>query len=106
MDTPLQDILAELRARFVALYGERLDRLVVYGSQARLQATSESDIDVLVVLHGPVVCGAEIARTEELVAALSLDHDVVIACVFVATEEFAQGRSPFLRNVQRQGVPV
>ena len=47
-------ILAELRRRFDALYGERLLRMVLYGSQARGDAEPGSDIDVLVVLAGHV----------------------------------------------------
>ena len=32
------------------LYGEQLDKIVLFGSQARGDATPESDIDILIVL--------------------------------------------------------
>ena len=54
MHGTLHTILAELRGRFEVLYGSRLLHLVLYGSQARDDATPDSDIDVLVVLQGPV----------------------------------------------------
>jgi predicted nucleotidyltransferase len=54
MNEKLQTILTELRRRFEALYGERLVRMVLFGSQAREDAELGSDIDVLVVLKGPV----------------------------------------------------
>jgi uncharacterized protein len=47
-------ILAQLRTGLEALYGPRLVHLLLYGSQARREATAESDIDVLVVLQGSV----------------------------------------------------
>ena len=99
-------VLAELRSRFEALYRDRLDRMVLYGSQARGDAEPESDIDVLVVLRGQVSPCDEIARTEHIVADVSLLHDVLIACVFISQEEFECERSPLLLNVRREGVAL
>jgi len=106
MDTQLQAILKELRARFERLYGDRLVTMVLYGSQARGDAEPGSDIDVLVVLRGPVEPCTEIGRTIDDVAGLSLEHDVSIACVFVSEQEYTAGGSPLLLNVRREGVPV
>ncbi len=106
MTPKVQTILAELKQRLTALYGERLVRLVLFGSQARGDATAESDIDTLVVLRGPVNAGEEIRRTSACGAALSLKHDVLVSCVFVSADSFRQEQSPLLLNVRREGVAV
>jgi hypothetical protein len=41
-----------------------------------------------------------------MTADLSLKHDVVVSCVFMAEEEFERRQGPFLRNVRREGVVV
>ena len=90
MNPKIRDILAELRRQFEVLYGERLVKMVLYGSQARGDAESGSDIDVLVVLQGSVNPGEEIAATGEIVAELSLRFNEVVSCVFMEEERFVR----------------
>ena len=106
MPEHLAPILAELRRRLEALYGPRLVRLVLFGSQARGDAESGSDIDVLVVLEGQVKAGEEIERAGGIIADLSLDYDEVIACVFIDRKRYEREQSPLMLNVRREGVAV
>lgn len=104
MEAKIQTIISELYSHLQAFYGSRLVKMVLFGSQARGDASPGSDIDVLVVLRGPVNQGEEIARTGEIVAELSLRFDEVISCVFMDQERFAERNGPFLRNVRREGI--
>jgi len=106
MDAQLLTILTELRRRFEAFYGERLVQILLFGSQARGDATAGSDIDVLIVLKGSLNPGDEITRTGELTASLSLQYDVVISRIFVSDGQFHDEQSPLLLNVRREGIPV
>ncbi|HEX2095075.1 MAG TPA: nucleotidyltransferase domain-containing protein [Longimicrobiaceae bacterium] len=99
-------IVAELRKRLADIYGDRLERVILFGSQARGDATSESDFDVLVVLWGEVSPGKEILRTGEVASELSLQYDVTISRVFVSAECFHEEPTPFLSNVRREGIAV
>lgn len=102
----LSKILTTLRRELSALLGNQLEALYLYGSQARGDAQSDSDIDVLVVINGVFDYAELLARTSETVAALSLENDVVISRAFVSKERFEQERSPFLLNVRREAVPI
>ena len=102
----LQTILRELRQELSAFYGERLTRLVLFGSQARNEATINSDIDILVVLKGEVEPGIEISRTSNLIADLSLTYDVVISCIFISEFQFAMEQSPLMLNVRQEGITL
>ena len=106
MNPRIRTILAELRSRLEGLYGDRLVKLILYGSQARGDAESDSDIDVLVVLKGPVRVGEEIERGSTVTAPLSLEHNVVISCVYMPEDRYRQDRIPLLRNIEAEGVPV
>ena len=106
MDVQVHSILRELRDRFQALYGDRLVKVVLYGSHARGDADPDSDIDVLVVLRGPVNAGEETERTGDFVAELSLRHSKVISCLFMDEERFLHRQGPLLRNIRKEVVSV
>ena len=106
MNVKLRNIMDELHSSFKELYGERLNRLVLYGSQARGDKDEGSDIDVLVVLKGIVSPCKEIERTLNDVADISLKHTVVISCVFISEKQFENEQSPLLLNVRREGIPI
>jgi predicted nucleotidyltransferase len=99
-------ILEEFRQGLEQILGERLDRVYLFGSHARGEQRSGSDIDVLVVVRGPVDYGDLIRRTSDLAATLSLKHDVVISRAFVSRERFEREQSPFLMNVRREAIAV
>jgi uncharacterized protein len=106
MTEQLQIILRDLRSRLEALYGERLEKLILYGSQARGDAEPDSDIDVLVVLRGQVNEVAEIERTGNIMSDLSLQYKTVLSGVWVSREEYQKSKMPLLRNINREGVAI
>jgi len=106
MDAHIRAALDDLRAAFHTHYGERLDALVLFGSRARGDADTDSDIDVLVVLHGPVYARVEIGETSHLTAVVSLTYNIVLQCTFVSAEDYRTGDGGLLRNVRREGIVV
>jgi predicted nucleotidyltransferase len=104
MNPEIKTIVAELRKKLEKLYGGRIVRLVLFGSYARGEDVSGSDIDILVVLKGTVKAGEEIARTGCITAELSLEKNVVISCTFISEERYNTEQSPLLINVRREGV--
>ena len=106
MESELKTLLIILRESFKQIFGEQFDSMLLYGSRARGDARADSDIDVLVILRDKFDYARAIAQTSEIVARLSLENDVVISRSFVAKDRFEYEKSPFLLNVQREGVPV
>jgi uncharacterized protein len=102
----IANILQDLKMQLQALYGDRLVQIILFGSQARGEAESGSDIDVLVVLESLNNPGEEISRTGHITAQLSLQYNEVISCLFMDETRFNTHNGGLLRNIRREGIPV
>jgi predicted nucleotidyltransferase len=102
----LKKILNEYRQRLAEILGADLDSVLLFGSQARGDAGTGSDIDVLCIMKTPFEYGDLISRTSLVTAELSLKHDVVISRVFVTRDAYTSADSPFLMNVRKEQVAV
>jgi uncharacterized protein len=60
-------ILKRFRAALDTLYGDRIERLVAFGSRARGDAQEDSDYDVAVFLKSLADCWPEVDRIVPLV---------------------------------------
>ena len=97
--TPLRDYLHQE-------YRERLDRIILFGSQARGDATAASDIDVLIVLQDPVDISLELNRTSHFIAQICLERNLLISRLFMPRSRFEAENSPLLRNIRQEGILI
>ena len=104
MDDRIKPLLVELKTGLTAVYGERLKGVYLYGSYARGEEDSESDVDVLVILEHFDRYGAEVDRTGHLVSALSLKYGVSVSRVFVSQRDWSHGETPFLENAREEAI--
>lgn len=106
-------IVTEFAERLRARFGNRLSRVVLFGSRARGDVTEESDIDLLVLLRIPIAGETDATRevwelVEEL---LRLEPGVYVplAPIVFAEERFRELKSRerrFALDVETEGIPL
>lgn len=98
-DTALRHFLQEIRAQL----GERLRRVILFGSRARGDDVSGSDYDCLVVVdrNSPEILNA----IDEVTGEILFQHNAVFS-VFTISEERHRRPTydPFLSNVRKEGI--
>lgn len=99
-------ILKKCKAILTNHYGDRLKGVVLYGSMARKQATSTSDIDLLVLLTPPFDYFAELWQIVNVLYPLQLESEHLISAKPVSTKDFETGSVSLYRNAKREGVTV
>jgi len=87
-------------------YGAQFKGLVLYGSVARQQARSTSDIDLLVLLNQPFDYFRELRQIVDLLYPAQLDSDQLISAKPAPVEEFENGSLALYRNAKREGVRI
>jgi predicted nucleotidyltransferase len=100
----LSDVIERLASGLKALYRERYRGLVLYGSYARGTADEASDVDLLLLLEGPVNPEREILRLEPVKWPLSLASGFVLSVLPVSLSAYEQGERLFLRHARREGI--
>jgi len=95
--------LTRFRQALGRLYGERLERVVLYGSRARGDARPDSDYDVAVFLRDMDDRGAELWRLAGLSSSIIDESgDVVHAMPYPAGAY--NERTPLMREIRREGI--
>ena len=103
---PIKDVVLELEKGLKELYGDRFYGLLLYGSYARGTAWEGSDVDLLLLLKGPVNHSREIITSGVVAAPLSLDSGLVLSVMPANADAFQRGESMFLRVVRKEAIPV
>lgn len=106
MSEEIQRVMRRLKKGLLDLYGPRLEGVYLFGSVARGEADSESDIDVLIVLDRVENYSAEIQRTSELIGRLSLECGRCISRVILPAQKWREDQSMFLLDARDEAVPV
>lgn len=97
--------LREMSSHLHAIYGETLEKVILYGSYARGEQTEESDVDIAVILKS--------GNTEkmhddmlDIVVDYELDLDVTLSVLPIAYENYLEWHKtlPFYKNIDEEGI--
>ena len=106
MAPELVNLLAQLRDELHGALGDNLERVMLYGSQARGDALPDSDVDVLIVLRQASDNTQETAHRIAYRLMWELDFRYVLALNIIDIGYYRllkDRQSTYLCNVEREG---
>jgi len=98
-------ILAKFRAVLDALYGDRIERVVLYGSRARGDARDDSDYDIAVFLRDLDNRWAEVEKIAYVASDILAETGAVIHAMPYRAGSYSE-RTPLMHEVRREGVDI
>jgi predicted nucleotidyltransferase len=104
MEVP--ELLRQIKSRLREAFGDRLHGVVLYGSEARGEAQEDSDIDILMLLEGPIRLGRDIEVGVEAVYPLILQIERPIQVLPVDVRNYEAGTIGLYRVAAEEGIRV
>jgi predicted nucleotidyltransferase len=100
-------ILKRFRAALDEMYGERLERVVLFGSRARGDARENSDYDVAVFLRDMADRFAEMDRLADLSTKIIVEEDgPFIHAMPYRAGSYNDERMPLMHEIRADGIDL
>ncbi|MEW6083415.1 MAG: nucleotidyltransferase domain-containing protein [Chloroflexota bacterium] len=106
MPKEIKTLLGKLKSALKQMYGEQFKEAYLFGSYARGDYNTDSDVDILIVLSDFEKYGAELNRTSEMIGNLSLEYGTTVSVIFAREREWQMDKLPLLLNIHAEGVAV
>ena len=100
------ELLNQVKSSLQMAFGDRLRRVILYGSEARGCAEPDSDIDLLVLLTGPVDFGKDLRTCIHVLYPLVLDLGRPIDVIPVDVDEYQPQEFSLYRHAKAEGIHV
>ncbi len=105
----LDGIIKKIAEIYQMVYGEKLIKVILYGSYARGDYNNESDIDIVAIVHGNrEELQQQLKKVWNHTADLELEYETILSTTVIPYEEFQKYRNdlPYYRNIINEGVEV
>lgn len=102
-------ILQTMVKAYRSIYGERIIKIVLYGSYARGDYKGDSDIDIVAIVQGErAVLQEGLKQIWDISSDLELEYGTIVSPTVIPYEEFEKYKNdlPYYRNIQSEGVNI
>jgi len=99
-----EELLRKVKLRLEKAYGKRLDRIVLFGSQARGDSARDSDVDIMILLKGNIEYGKELRKCIHAIYPLILETGRPINPVIADPDEYEAAEWPLYKSVRKEGI--
>ena len=105
----LDIILQEIAGAYRSVYGDNLVKILMYGSYARGDFDTDSDVDVAAIVKGERQnLQNDLKKIWDISSNLELEYETIVSPTVIPFDEYEKYREdiPYYRNIEEEGVIV
>ena len=105
----LKRIVSELVKVHQSVYGDQIVKIVLYGSYARGNYDSESDVDMVALVRGDrEVLQEQLKQVWDVSSELEIEFGTILSPAVIPYEEYEQFVDilPYYKNIAEEGVVI
>ena len=105
----LKHIVSELVKVYQSVYGDQIVKIVLYGSYARGNYDSESDVDMVALVRGDrEVLQEQLKQVWDVSSELEIEFGTILSPAVISYEEYEQFVDilPYYKNIAEEGVVI
>jgi predicted nucleotidyltransferase len=99
-------VLTRLRNALSEKYGDRIERVVLYGSRARGEARPDSDYDIAVFLNNFTSCAEEFRQIADIELAMRNHTESDINAMPFPAGSWCDPASPLMYEIRKDGLDL
>lgn len=104
MEKRINRLINRIKTHLIELYGEKIRKVILYGSYVRGEATEDSDIDIL-VLVAPSLNPFEVRESlSDFLFDILLEEGELVSIIAVPEDFYENYHSPLILNIKKEGV--
>jgi predicted nucleotidyltransferase len=106
MDKRIEQLANRVKGHLIKMYGEKIRKVILYGSHVRGEAKRDSDIDILVLVDKSLNPFEVRKSLSDFLFDILLEEGELVSVIALHEHFFENHNYPFMLNVKREGVRV
>ena len=100
----IEHLFPKIKNYIGEIFKDRLQAVILYGSFANNQATSDSDIDIAVILKDGQPANEELQKINDFISDLGLETNELISILPICAKEIQNSNWPLYSSLQENGI--
>lgn len=102
----IERLINQVKDYLINIYGEKVRRVILYGSHVRGEATKDSDIDILVLVDDTLNPFKVRKSLSDFLFDILLETGELISVIALPEHFFETHNYPFILNMKKDGINV
>ncbi len=104
MDKKVRSLINRIKIHLEKVYGDKIKKVILYGSRVRGDAGRDSDVDVLILVDDSLYPFEVRESLSDLLYDFVVDEGELVSVIAIPERIFESYNSPFMLNVRKEGL--